>query len=124
MIRLSRDEFVDLVGRCYADLPPRILPYLENLDVVVEDWPSAEVMAQTQIERRGELLGLYTGVSRVERGGELPPLPDKITLFQRPIESICRSREEVDREVRKTLLHEVGHYLGMDEVELGQLGYS
>ena len=70
------------------------------------------------------LLGLYTGVSRLERGDDLPFLPDKITLFQRPIEKICGSRDEVVEEVRKTLLHEVGHYLGMDEEYLHRLGYS
>ena len=124
MIRLRCAEFVDLVGSCYAQLPPAILSYLENLDVVVEDWPNDELMTETQIEHPGDLLGLYTGVSRLERGYDMPSLPDKITLFQRSIEAICQSKEEVSLEVTKTLRHEVGHYLGMDEEELDRLGYS
>ena len=124
MIRLKRNDFVDLVGSCYAQLPPAILSYLENLDIVVEDWPNDELMAETQTEHPGDLLGLYTGVSRLERGYDMPSLPDKITLFQRSIEAICRSKEEVSLEVTKTLRHEVGHYLGMDEEDLDRLGYS
>ncbi len=124
MIRLSRKEFRDLAAERFEELPAGILAYLENLDVVVEEWPSAELLAESGATRPDELLGLYTGVSRLERGDGLPMLPDKITLFQRPIEAICRSREEVSLEVRKTLLHEVGHYLGMDEAELERLGYG
>jgi predicted Zn-dependent protease with MMP-like domain len=124
LIRLRCDDFVDLVGCCYAQLPPAILSYLENLDIVVEDWPSDLVMAETHVQHPGDLLGLYSGVPRLERGDDIPSLPDKITLFQRPIEAICQSREEVGLEVMKTLRHEVGHYLGMDEEDLERLGYS
>ena len=124
MTRLSREEFEDMVLRCYEGLPPGVLGYLENLDIVVEEWPSEEVLADTGTGRRNGLLGLFEGVSRLERGDDMPYWPDKITLYQRPIEGICGTREEVAEEVRKTLLHEVGHYLGMDEEYLDRLGYS
>ena len=124
MIRLSREDFEEMVARCYEGLPEELLGYLENLDIVVEEWPSAEVLADTGTPSADGLLGLYTGVSRVERGDDMPFLPDKIELYQRPIEGICETREEVAEEVRKTLLHEVGHYLGMDEEHLHRLGYS
>lgn len=123
-MRLSQEDFEEMVVRCYEGLPESLLGYLENLDIVVEEWPSEEELGEMGIERAGSLLGLYTGVSRSERGDDLPFLPDKITLYQRPIEGICESREEVEEEVRKTLLHEVGHYLGMDEEHLDRLGYS
>lgn len=124
MIQLRRREFLDLVRGCYDDLPAQVLSYLDNLDVVVRDWPDADSLASTQGDMPNDLLGLFSGWPRVERGGELPLLPDRITLFQRPIESLCSSREDVAREVRKTLLHEVGHYLGLEEEELERLGYG
>ena len=124
MIRLSPEEFEEMVVQCYEGLPEGLLGYLENLDIVLEEWPSEELLAETDVGSADGLLGLYTGVPRPERGDDLPFLPDKITLFQRPIEDICGSVEEVADEVRKTLLHEVGHYLGMDEEYLDRLGYS
>ena len=124
MIQLSPEEFEEMVVQCYERLPEGLLGYLQNLDIVVEEWPSEEVLSDTDVGSAEGLLGLYTGVPRPERGDDLPFLPDKITLFQRPIEEICGSREEVMEEVRKTLLHEVGHYLGMDEDYLERLGYS
>ncbi len=124
MIRLSQEDFEEMVVRCYEELPEGLLEYLENLDIVVEEWPSEEELGETGTDGAGGLLGMYMGVSRLDRGGELPFLPDKITLYQRPIEGICGTRDEVEEEVRKTLLHEVGHYLGMDEEYLHRLGYS
>ena len=124
MIRLSQEDFEEMVVRCYEGLPGGLLGYLQNLDIVVEEWPGEEVLAETGTGRADGLLGLFEGISRLERGGDMPFWPDKITLFQRPIEEICGSREEVAEEVRKTLLHEVGHYLGMDEKHLHKLGYS
>ncbi len=124
MIRLSQEDFEEMVVRCYEGLPEGLLGYLENLDIVVEEWPSEEVLSDTGTSCEGGVLGLFEGVSRLERGDDFPMWPDKITLFQRPIEDICGSREEVAEEVRKTLLHEVGHYLGMGEEDLERLGYS
>ena len=124
MIRLSQEDFEEMVVRCYEELPEGLLGYLDNLDIVVEEWPSEAVLADTGTRSRGGLLGLFEGVSRLERGDDIPFWPDKITLYQRPIEDICGTWEEVAEEVRKTLLHEVGHYLGMDEEHLDRLGYS
>ena len=124
MIRLSPEEFEEMVVRCYEGLPEGLLGYLENLDIVVEEWPSEEDFGEVGIEGADGLLGLYTGISRLDGGEDLPLPPPKITLYQRPIEGICGTREEVAEEVRKTLLHEVGHYLGMDEEYLDRLGYS
>jgi predicted Zn-dependent protease with MMP-like domain len=124
MVRLKRHEFVDIVLRCYEELPPQLMDYLENVDVVVEDWPEEDVLDSQKMESRHDLLGTYTGVSRLERGGDLPMLPDKITIYQRPLESICPTLQDLEREVRKTLLHEVGHYLGMNEEDLHRLGYE
>ena len=123
-MRLTRREFHRLVFRSLQELPPRIRGALENVAVLVEDWPSVDDLEEAGLKKRRELFGLYTGVPLPDRAGGLPPLPDTITLFQRPIESVCASRDEVGYQLRVTLLHEVGHYLGMSEDDLDQLGYG
>ena len=123
-MRLSRREFRRLVLQALQELPSEVEHALENVAILVEDWPGDEDLESTGTEGSYRLFGLYTGVPLPEREGRLSPLPDTITLFQRPIESACASREEMVREIRVTLLHEVGHYLGMGEDDLERLGYS
>ena len=128
-MRLSQGEFHTLVREAYRSLPPQITDVLENLAILVEDWPSDDDMESTDVDStdvtgRSQLLGLYRGVPLSERGDGLPLLPDTISLFQRPIESACDSREEVIGEIRATLLHEVGHFMGMSEEDLERLGYG
>ena len=122
-MRLTQKEFQSLVLQAVQELPPRIMNAIENVAILVEDWPSDYVLETAGVESRYDLLGLYTGVPLPAREGGLPLLPDTITLFQGPIESACSSREDVVREVRVTLLHEVGHYMGMDEEDLDRMGY-
>ena len=124
MIRISRRKFVRLVRRSYLQIPPAIRQSLRNVDVVVEEWPGQEELAALPGE--GTLLGLYTGVPLVHREGGLegPGLPDLIVIYRRPILRSCSSRAEAEEEIRKTLWHEVGHYLGMTEDDLHRLGYG
>jgi predicted Zn-dependent protease with MMP-like domain len=121
---LTHREFHDLVRRAYGELPGEIASYIENVAILVEDWPGRYDLEEAGLQGRHSLFGLYKGIPLPEREGGLPPLPDTITLFRRPIESACAYREEVAREIRVTLLHEVGHYLGMDEDDLERLGYA
>jgi predicted Zn-dependent protease with MMP-like domain len=90
----------------------------------VEDWPGGDALGPQKMGSSHNLLGTYTGVSRLDRGGELPLLPDKITIYQRPLENISPTIQDLEREVHTTLLHEVGHYLGMSEEDLHRLGYE
>ena len=124
MVRLTRREFLRLVQRAYLELPDNVTGVLRNLEVVVERWPSADLMADLGLADRHELMGLYVGVPLPERGSELPQLPDLIYLFQRPIELRCSTPQQVVEEVRITLLHEVGHYFGLDEEDLERQGYG
>ena len=124
MARLTRREFLRLVQRAYLELPDNVTGVLRNLEVVVERWPSADLMADLGLADRHELMGLYVGVPLPERGSELPQLPDLIYLFQRPIELRCSTPQQVVEEVRITLLHEVGHYFGLDEEDLERQGYG
>ena len=122
MIYLSERRFLSLVRRAYREVPPSMKQALHNLDIVVEEWPSPD-----DLEAVGEgqtLFGLYTGVPLIEREGMGPTLPDCITIFRQPIMQSCASEEEAEREIRITLLHEIGHYLGMTEEDLHRLGYG
>lgn len=115
-----RRQFERLVQRALDDLPAEILAMLDNVDVVIEDEPGGEQEADSD-----ELLGLYQGVPRTERDSHYGMvLPDKITLFRGPLERACRSRAELAREVRVTVIHELGHHLGLDEVRLDELGWA
>ena len=122
MAEVSYPEFVRLVRRAYRRLPTRVREALVNVDITVEEWPGPS--EEELLEAGGTLFGLYYGVPLTEREGGAPPLPDRITLYRQPILESCETRREVVREIRITLWHEVGHYLGMDEEALHNLGYG
>ena len=122
MIRLSRREFIRLVRQAYRQVPPDMREAMHNVDIVVEEWPRPEDLDLT--DAQSTLFGMYTGVPLPEREGGEPLLPDRIVIYRRPILEICSSRADAVREIRVTLLHEVGHYLGMNEEDLDRLGYG
>jgi predicted Zn-dependent protease with MMP-like domain len=125
MGRLTRQEFERLVTQAVQSLPPAFLDRLENVDVVVEAVPTAEDLEYAGVEPGGTLLGLYHGIPQSERGswyGNV--LPDRIVIYQRPIEDIARTRREIREEVRLTLMHEIGHHFGLNEDELSEAGYE
>jgi predicted Zn-dependent protease with MMP-like domain len=121
-MRITRREFNRLVRAAYRQLPPAMQDAMDNVAIVVEDWPSAEDMEL--VDGKGTLFGLYMGVPLPEREGAGPALPDRIAIFRQPIMASCSTRAEVKEEIRITLLHEIGHYLGMSEEDLHRVGYS
>ena len=122
MIELTRREFVQLVRRAYRQLPPAVVQALHNVDVIVEEWPGPA--EQDLLTEGGTLYGLYHGIPLTDREGGGPALPDRITLYRQPIMQSCQTHAELVREIRITLWHEIGHYLGMDEDDLHRLGYG
>ena len=131
--RHRRRHFERLVARALDELPDDVLAMLDNVDVVVEDEPSADQIAIDRARGQGSdvddepdgLFGLYQGIPLTERGqGYSMVLPDKITIFRGPLERACRSRQELIREVRITVVHELGHHLGLDENRLEELGWA
>jgi predicted Zn-dependent protease with MMP-like domain len=117
---INRARFERLVGDAVATLPPFILERLDNVQIVVADVPPPDVLgAGDEL-----LLGLYEGVPQTERGWGAPILPDRITLYRRPIESRARTRAELARIVRDTVVHEVAHHFGIDDDRLGELGWD
>jgi predicted Zn-dependent protease with MMP-like domain len=119
---MERSHFERLVRRAIDAIPDALSGYLDNVDIVVEDWPAQDQLAGHVIDEGDLLLGLYEGVPLTERSDYGMVLPDKITLFQRSIEAISASNEEVIEQVRETVVHEVAHHFGIDDARLEELG--
>ena len=120
-MRLDREKFEEMVVRAVDELPEQFRDELHNLDVVVEDLATAEQIASSGLRGGYDLLGLYEGVPRTEWGrGYGMVLPDKITVFQRPIEARCRSEAEVWREVVTVVRHEIAHHFGISDARLDE----
>jgi predicted Zn-dependent protease with MMP-like domain len=121
-MKLTRQEFEALVVLALKGLPKFFKKKMKNVDVVVEDRASRDLLSGMGLQSPSQLLGLYQGVPLDRRGfyyGNV--LPDKITLFQIPIESMCQTKEEVEKRVKEVVIHEVGHYFGLNEERLREL---
>ena len=113
---MQRVRFLDLVVKAVEALPEEFRERLENLDVVVADWPSPAQLSAARVGSRLGLLGLYEGVPHVGRTrGYGMVLPDKITVFRKPIEGRCHSWAEIEREIVRVVRHEIAHHFGTDE---------
>ena len=113
---MNPDEFESLVQQAYWELPENFRASLENVDILVEDFPGPESVDAEDMsdhDHGDNLLGLYVGVPRIERYAADPMMPDRIYIYRLPILDICDNYDDVVREVRTTLLHEIGHYLGL-----------
>lgn len=116
---MTRQQFEELVKKALEDLPKAFTEKLENVAIVVEDYPSDEQLARLRLSPHTTLFGLYQGVAKTKRGsGYTMVPPDKITIFQGPIEDFCHTYDEIKRQVRKTVLHEIAHHFGMQEEEV------
>jgi predicted Zn-dependent protease with MMP-like domain len=106
-----------------ASLPPGLLRNVHNVDIVIERRPTALDRKAAGVGPRELLLGLYHGIPLTKRGENYNLVaPDKISIYQEHIEAICSNDEEIREQVRKTVLHELGHYFGIDDDRLHQLG--
>jgi predicted Zn-dependent protease with MMP-like domain len=117
-LRVAPEEFERLVEKALDELPEEFAEALENIAVVIEDEPDPELLAEYGFDPEEELLGLYEGVPLPERDSFYQALPDRISIFRSPLLRYCRSRREVIREVRDTLVHEIGHYFGLGDEEM------
>mgnify|MGYP000226961487 CR=1 FL=1 len=119
---MTRAEFEKLVHQAIEQIPSELRSRVENVDIVIEGWAAPEKLFGSGIEEPETLLGLYEGIPLTERYGYDMVLPDKITLFQRSIESICSTDQEVLTEIQDTVAHEVAHHFGIGDEELGRMG--
>jgi predicted Zn-dependent protease with MMP-like domain len=116
VIEMPRDRFEDLVSAALDDVPSDLAALIDNCVILVEDEPPPEAP---------DLLGVYDGTPLTERDtGYTMALPDRITIFRNPILAMCSGEDEVVREVRITVVHEIAHHFGIDDERLHELGYG
>jgi len=116
---MTRDDFRNLVEDALDTIPQHFRDAMQNIAIVVEDEPTGEQLAQVEIEPPDTLLGLYEGTPLTERRwDDGNRLPDKITLFQNPIENSSDGEDDVVIAIGETLIHEIGHYFGLSEDEI------
>jgi predicted Zn-dependent protease with MMP-like domain len=119
---MDRNEFEDLVIKVVANMPAEFRELLDNVDIIVEDWPTRTQLREVGLRNKGDLLGLYEGHPRTSRGQNYNlVLPDKITIFQKPLEAQCSSVGELRREIADTVKHEIAHYFGIDDERLHEI---
>jgi len=117
-MQISRDDFESIVRDTVTSLPHRFRTYMENVAIVVEEEPDPELLRKNDVPPGNTLFGLYQGVPRSERGkrGNYGFVtPDRISIFQGPIQRHAGSPEELQKLVRETVLHEIAHHFGMGE---------
>ncbi|MDH3606164.1 MAG: metallopeptidase family protein [Acidimicrobiia bacterium] len=121
-IRISTRRFEELVGEALDSIPAELAEYMENVAVVVQDWPTPHQQAR----HRGMLLGLYEGVDLTRRGplSYRAVMPDRITIFQGPHCRITSTEEALRHRIATTVVHEVGHHFGISDERLQELGWS
>ena len=127
MLSLPADRFEVLVERALDLLPVEFQTHLENVSVTIEHRPDAELLRSLGMDPadpEDTLFGLYEGVPLTERGFDEVLLPDTITIFRASILEVAETEDEVVEEVRITVLHEIGHFFGIDEPRLDELGYA
>ena len=119
---MKRDAFERLVGEALASIPRRFRDALANLAIVVEDEPSPDLLEEMEIEPPDTLLGLYQGIPLTERHWDYGnTLPDRILLFQGPLERDADNDDDLVVAIGETLIHEIGHYFGLSEDEIQEI---
>ena len=119
---MRQEEFEELVIGAIEELPSEILAHLDNVAIVVQRWPNRNQMITSGVEYEDELLGLYEGIPLTDRAGYNLVLPDKITIFQGSVEAMCHTQEEMAREIKVTVAHEIAHHFGIDDERLEEMG--
>jgi predicted Zn-dependent protease with MMP-like domain len=121
-VEISEERFEEMVAEALESIPAELAEQLENIAVIVQDWPTE----QQRNGRRGTLLGLYEGIDLTRRSplGYAGVMPDRITIFRGPLCSLARDEDDLARHVRVTVLHEVGHYFGLSDARLHELGWA
>src|SRR5688572_25845038 len=122
MREMTRERFTALVEEALRGIPRRFRDAMKNVAVVVEDEPSQELLDELEMEPEDALFGLYQGTPLTERGATYGnTLPDRISIYQLPIEEACEDEEDIRQCVAETVIHEFGHYFGLSEEEIEEI---
>ncbi|MBI2867955.1 MAG: metallopeptidase family protein [Chloroflexi bacterium] len=120
---MKRAHFRALVDQALAELPREFLDRLENIAILIEDWPSMQELDEVGMDDRYGLLGVYLGLPLSERGSSYNmALPDRIILYQKNIEDSCATEHEVREQVKVTVAHEIAHHFGISDEDLERWG--
>jgi len=124
-MKLSEKDFDRIVKKAIRSIPEEIQQYLDNIVISVKKRPSKKMLQEMGLSPEEPLLGVYDGVSLMDRSATSPPLfPDSIILFQETLEEICDTIQELEEEIEITVVHEVAHFVGISEERLEELGYG
>jgi predicted Zn-dependent protease with MMP-like domain len=119
---VTKERFEKLVEEALRDIPRSFRSEMKNVAVLVEEEPPAHVLEEMEIEPPDSLFGLYQGTPLPERGWAYGnALPDRISIYQRPIEEACEDDDEIRECVAETVIHEFGHYFGLSEEEIEEI---
>ena len=123
-MQLSDEDFQTIVQEAIDSIPAGFQHYLHEIAIDIEDEPDEATCRELRLRSPRELLGLYRGTPLTHRHVEDPcRFPERIVIYQRNLERLCRTREQMMAEIRKTVLHEVGHHFGLSERQLRELGF-
>ncbi|HEV3328569.1 MAG TPA: metallopeptidase family protein [Acidimicrobiales bacterium] len=112
MVEVTRERFESFVAEAIDSIPDEFADRVENVAFLIED-----------DSERGDLLGLYEGIPATKRWRYAGAMPDRITIYKDPICAMCRTEDEVREQVRETVVHEIGHYFGLGDARLRELGW-
>ncbi|MEO5742786.1 MAG: metallopeptidase family protein [Vicinamibacterales bacterium] len=122
MREMTRERFTALVEEALRGIPRRFRDAMKNVAVIVEDEPSQDVLDDLEMDPDDTLFGLYQGTPLTERESTYGnTLPDRISIYQRPIEEACEDEEDIRQCVAETVIHEFGHYFGLSEEEIQEI---
>jgi predicted Zn-dependent protease with MMP-like domain len=119
---MQRERFEQLVAEAIESLPDEFKEKLENVAVMIQDWPTRAQLTSVGLRYRDELLGLYEGIPLTTSGKNYATvLPDKVTIFRKPIELTYRSDERIVRGIAETVRHEIAHHFGISDARLTEM---
>ena len=121
--KMERDKFEEIIADTLQSIPDKFKDKIENLSIVIEDGDMDPILKNKKDTRNRYTLGLYQGVPATLKTRRSNILPDKITIYKKTLEDVSRNDEELEKNIRRVVLHELGHYFGLDEDKLKKLGY-
>jgi predicted Zn-dependent protease with MMP-like domain len=124
MISVSEEEFQHYMEKALGLIPEAFRDKMDNIVFIIEPYPSESDLVRLGLNDRRQLLGLYSGIPYTRRDtGYMGAMPDRIILFQKNIESVCRTEEQLIDKIREVVIHEIAHYFGMDDEEIRNAGF-
>ncbi len=121
MKKIKEEKFEEFIEEALKEFPKKILKEIKNLTICVEDEPTPFQLEKLGKRKNFLILGLYEGYPQIKRGKYAQVLPDKITIFRKPIERVAKTEKEIKEIVRRTVWHEIGHHFGLNEEEITKI---